>query len=157
MRKAFSPLQKCGNCSQYWVGNDGNYVWKRWFTRTKRRGNATKRENRDVYIYLTTAKGDDDMCPVCEKAYVETSIERTRHIKGKHFMYYLKMKQYKDKNVKTERSKESRSLIGLVKALWMCQNLNINFNQYIFLSSYPHLKKRLSVQRRQKPVEFHTH
>lgn len=78
-------------------------------------GLSTKRANRDIYIYLTTAKGKEDMCPVCEEAYVETTIERVRHMKGKHFKFYLKMKQYRDeyikKNVRTERSKESRQII----------------------------------------------
>lgn len=72
-------------------------------------------EDRDIYVYLTTAKGEEDKCPVCEEVYVETIRERTRHIKNRHFMYYLKMKHYKDeyekKKIQTERSKESRLLI----------------------------------------------
>lgn len=46
---------------------------------------------------------------------MEMAIERIRHMKGKHFKFYLKMKQYRDeyikKNVQTERSKESRQII----------------------------------------------
>lgn len=72
-------------------------------------------KDRDIYVYLTTAKGKEDKCPVCEEAYVETTRERILHIKKRHFMYYLKMKHYKEeyekKKILTERSKESRLFI----------------------------------------------
>lgn len=78
-------------------------------------GYATTKKDQDIFIYLTTGKGIQDLCPICEDKYCETSIERTSHMKRKHYRYFLKMSQYRDeyekKNITSERSKKSREFI----------------------------------------------